>query len=1408
MELVQSTAVSTLCTRASFCDVQSNTEDIWFFPSSVSDGDNYTIRPPRYMLNLFGTLENGEKARVILTDVPLYFDYDVSVHDVHEWRMSRTNMLEHSTDLANIERNGMNRVRAILTEIGMANAADRMEVIWQYPMHGFTLDAHMYVRIYFSLSVTRSRVIHALRDVSEYNGNLTHDDMGYGSTYFNAVAREFKFATAGWNTLHNYQRSVIQIGDRAGTIHVFRMSVRDIRALSNDDATIDSRRVLYDRTLIESWDIETEFNSPTGEIPRAGDNYTIATISLVYSYMYLERPLICYVLTLYATDAPRAADFEQVCDHVVFIKCCDERDMLITRARIAQRMQPDIRIAFNGSNFDWPLFNDKVARLGIDREILTLMDWDVTPRTEYTRRFTQQRVKINADTNHELAQVSIMAGTLDLDIMPAMHRIYKKEEVRFAESLNVYLRKANLPPKNDIYFRVMMQMFARARALCATTSSRECHCATDRCATCSARIRELDYEVVNANDPMREWKYNDGVMRDARLNLCCACGARVINLADIARINTYCAIDSIRPLQLMHKLGVLNDARELSNVTYTSLNDSFMRADGMRVVNFVGSIACVMGLAIPARAPDRPNVSFPGAHVFTPILGRKTVPVTALDFNSLYPSLIRAYNISPDMIVTSRETANMLRERGYELHHIEPIDYIEIYTNVVTGKNENRPRTMEGWTVRHNGVLELPQKEVFTHRWDAANVDHVGRAALEREHMGIFGIALSRLLGDRGAVKRQMSAIAKAIAVSVARIDGITVPELDMAALIDQLRAVMSAEQWAAVRDDIMSQYLKYNMLNSKQLALKVLANTFYGQMGSNRSVCYTLLGAAGVTAAGRYNILRVAQLLRERGYTIVYGDTDSVYVSAPDSLYTAINARYHNEANAMSLEEYWGLQVTAARADINALSIEVSAFLRADNGTQFLNMAYEEVCMPSVFFGKKKYIARPHLAGVTFGARPMVRGLETVKQGRAPILRKLGDRIITQLLGVEESVNVVSLVTNIIDEFYASRDAGQLDIAQFVRFASYKPGRKNQMVLRFVERMTDAYRAKLREGGDALASPYRPPEAGDKFAFVIVERDESISIDGHRMILKVGDKMEYVAVAAANGMQIDIAHYMAGSLILLFARFIGYDGRFSPENDPTANVDANGDYTAYDAWRQNAASRYLGQYIARYSGEEERRAHATIQARTQRTTASAFCGILVSNAARDGVSIDMRIARVFVDDRIAKTCARVNRAPYDNDVIDDMCVYICDIANERSAADIMDENERIETYAVGLESIFNPSQLAIRYSRAGFDAIMTSLDMRANNVRANIKRLVTEFITSYRIMRIADLVISTADNAIENDTRAKSSIIARINEKLSLNVIFMQLLDKLGRLMKQCATFSENKRCESTMHAKYAQIA
>ena len=79
-------------------------------------------------------------------------------------------------------------------------------------------------------------------------------------------------------------------------------------------------------------------------------------------------------------------------------------------------------------------------------------------------------------------------------------------------------------------------------------------------------------------------------------------------------------------------------------------------------------------------------------------------------------------------------------------------------------------------------------------------------------------------------------------------------------------------------------------VLDTRQRALKVMANAFYGYMGWIGARWYSKEGAEAVTSWGRAIISEAAKLAKEKGFTVVYGDTDSIFIKGNGDVNSLIN--------------------------------------------------------------------------------------------------------------------------------------------------------------------------------------------------------------------------------------------------------------------------------------------------------------------------------------------------------------------------------------------------------------------------------------------------------------------------------------------------------------------------------------
>lgn len=73
---------------------------------------------------------------------------------------------------------------------------------------------------------------------------------------------------------------------------------------------------------------------------------------------------------------------------------------------------------------------------------------------------------------------------------------------------------------------------------------------------------------------------------------------------------------------------------------------------------------------------------------------------------------------------------------------------------------------------------------------------------------------------------------------------------------------------------------VEYETLYYKQYAFKTIANSFYGILGAPFTRYYKIETAEAITLSGHYLVKLIRSWFESNGYSVLYGDTDSVFVS------------------------------------------------------------------------------------------------------------------------------------------------------------------------------------------------------------------------------------------------------------------------------------------------------------------------------------------------------------------------------------------------------------------------------------------------------------------------------------------------------------------------------------------------
>lgn len=497
-----------------------------------------------------------------------------------------------------------------------------------------------------------------------------------------------------------------------------------------------------------------------------------------------------------------------------------------------------------------------------------------------------------------------------------------------------------------------------------------------------------------------------------------------------------------------------------------------------------------------------------------------------------------------------------------------------------------------------------------------------GREGLPGERMGIFAYIVRDIFNKRVPVKKEWVKYGLAREHLETEIKTIAAqsenPHETEEHLINTKTSVVNGIP--LVLNEII---FKRECFDATQRALKVLANTFYGESGNYLSSVYELRVAAGITTAGQANIKRVIAFVRSHGFEPQYGDTDSIYPTCPREVYAECRAKYlaaiaalnaqfgvKSDADAgvtsrfpelptafISSEEnpayndaferirvtYWSEMVVVTMRVMTAINEQVSDHLIEDNGLLYLKMAYEEVCFPTALCGKKKYFATEHKDIPNFYSEDIfIRGIDIVKQGQTRLAIGIGTSFMNEARHPRNVKDMITIAEEKVEEFYKS----PLDPQLCCQTATYKPHKKNVPVLRFVERMRELQKST---NDIAMKALYEPPEPGDKFRYVIVKKPISFTQRGTRIELKKGDRMEYLRVFIAsrespNPMELDREYYADSAIIGLLARFICYHPRFQPVQQ--LNPEDPEDYKLIDKISVDNASKYLTELCQKSAGQ------------------------------------------------------------------------------------------------------------------------------------------------------------------------------------------------------------------------------
>ena len=241
------------------------------------------------------------------------------------------------------------------------------------------------------------------------------------------------------------------------------------------------------------------------------------------------------------------------------------------------------------------------------------------------------------------------------------------------------------------------------------------------------------------------------------------------------------------------------------------------------------------------------------------------------------------------------------------------------------------------------------------------------------------------------------------------------------------------------------------NMLNARQFGLKMIANVTYGYTSasfSGRMPCSGLADA--IVQCGRDSLEEIirfvdGELNATTGATVVYGDTDSLFVKVPGA----------TREEAFKVGEM--IVAHAAKIFPDPITLKL-----------------EKVYQPCVLQTKKRYVGycyeSPQQSVPTFDAK----GIETVRRDSCPLVQKALEKSIRILFETKD----ISLVKRYIQNLCTKLHQGRVPFVDYifrkeVRLGSYKEGHLPP--------------AAIVATKAAESDPRSVPRHGERVAFVVI---------------------------------------------------------------------------------------------------------------------------------------------------------------------------------------------------------------------------------------------------------------------------------------------------------------------------------
>ena len=825
-------------------------------------------------------------------------------------------------------------------------------------------------------------------------------------------------------------------------------------------------------------------------------------LSLRNNFPPLEGDKVTFIGSTFV----RYGEKEPYLNHCIALNSCDslegkvdnsqietyntEREVLNAWTNLVQRENPDIVIGYNIFSFDYEFMFRRSQELGCVEEFLRLS----RNKDELCATIDYKTQKMEIDKS----SITLASGTYDLSIIKMNGRLQ-------VDMLNWFRRTENLTSYKldyvgghfigDYVKKLEHQDSGNTRIYTVNMTGLqvESYIHFEEINHSSDYYKDGAKFVVTQVNKAEGWFEVEGHENPQAKAVKWGLAKDDVSPKDIFRMTNegpasraiiakYCIQDCNLVQHLFTKVDVVTDLVEMSKLCSVPMSFLIFRGQGIKLTSYVAKKCREKGVLMPVINKGSKDDGYEGAIVLEPKCGLYLDnPIAVGDFASLYPSSMLSENLCPSSKVWTKIydlAGNLVTETGQKNDQ----------------KNDQKNEKSDKYIYDNLPGYNYVDIRFDTFRYFRKNP----KARAEKIKNGYKLCRFAQPLDVEEGVSNSTHSgvLEKAIMPSI---------------LEELLKARKDTRKLMPLEKD---DFIK-NVLDKRQLAYKVTANSLYGQLGAKTSTFYEPDIAASTTATGRL-LLTYAKRVVEECYgdatvetkygkiqtnaEYVYGDTDSVFFT-------------FNVSDKETGEKIIGPKALELSIEIAQEACHnVSKFLKQPH-----DFEYEKTFLPFCLLSKKRYVGILYEHDPLKGKRKEM-GIVLKRRDNAPIVKDVYGGVIDILMKERDIKKALDYVDKCLQELVE----GTVPIEKLIISKSIRSFYKNPQQIAH----------KVLADRIAAREPGNKPTSGDRIPFVYVVNPNKKALQG--------EKIETPTFIRDNKLQIDYSFYITNQIMKPLLQLFG----------------------------------------------------------------------------------------------------------------------------------------------------------------------------------------------------------------------------------------------------------------------------